>query len=891
MRAGRGPSNPKEVPKQMSTCLLTDVSYDFVQDAVRQQAQLRPAEPALVDEAGRSLTYGELNRRSAQLAQRLRGLGVRPDDRVAVWMDRSFELIVSLLAVLEAGAAYVPVDNSYPAERVAFMLENSGARVCITDRDVPREIADRGLTVVNPAHDPSALAVDDVPPPCLGPENLAYVIYTSGSTGSPKGVAMSHRGLTRLIRWQVGDGPPGLCTLQFTPICFDVTFQEVFSTLCTGGALVLVPDALRRDPERLLATLDERSVERLFLPYVALQQLALAATRIGFVPRTLRHVITAGERLIVTEAIRDLFAALPECRLDNQYGPTETHLVTRWTLGRDVEGWPSLPPIGEPAAGVTLHNLDAQLAPVPAGEPGELYVSGDGLARGYLNAPALTAERFISNPFGSEAGARMYKTGDVVRLLGDGAAVFVGRSDDQIKVRGYRIEPGEVELVLAGYPGVAQAAVGLRALAGGVSPLVGYVVTDGSAVTASDLSKYMRARLPDYMVPSRFFFLDALPLTRTGKTDRRLLSEVELPAPAGESPARGESLAAIVSDIWERVLGHNEFEPDDDFFDVGGDSLLATWVVAELSQALGREIDLSLLLQDSTLKGLADNLEVLALPLTGERPPSEVITLRAGPSQRVLFLVHPLGGELLAYKALARSIKAPLRVLGLRWQPGEVAAGERPVSLREMAAVHLAQVRAVQSSGPYLLAGWSFGGVLAFELAQQLVAAGERVDFLGLFDANPVLDSTTGVLTKDGTLFERLSEVLAEIDGRLAAGGADADVAHLLTDPRISGLLGNTVPEGVTAMHVRKNLHLTRDNVRAAMDYRAAPYGGAIDLFQPADVPPTLQESQAAALRQLAQGAFRTHTIPGDHYSILRAPLVETMARAVDDALEAITRH
>lgn len=874
----------------MSTCLSTEVGYDFVQEAVRQQAESRPDEPALIDEAGRRLNYRELNERSARLARRLRGLGVRPDDRVAVWMDRSFELIVSLLAVLEAGAAYVPVDASYPEERVGFMLENSGARVCITDRDVPGEIAGRGLTVVNPADDPSAPAPDDLPPPGLHPENLAYVIYTSGSTGSPKGVAMSHRGLTRLIRWQVGDCPPGLRTLQFTPVSFDVTFQEVFSTLCTGGTLVLVPDALRRDPERLLATLGERSVERLFLPYVALQQLALAAARVGSVPRSLRHVVTAGERLIVTDAIRDFFAALPGCRLDNQYGPTETHLVTRWTLGRDVEGWPSLPPIGEPASGVTLHNLDARLAPVQAGEPGELYVGGDGLARGYLDAPALTAERFVPDPFGSEPGARVYKTGDVVRLDGDGPAAFVGRSDDQIKVRGYRVEPGEVELALTGHPGVAQAAVGLRELGGGVSALVGYVVTDGSGVTASDLSRHLRARMPDYMVPSRFFFLDALPLTRTGKTDRRLLGEVELPAPAGDSPVPGESLAAIVSEIWERVLGHNEFEPDDDFFDVGGDSLLATWVVAELSQALGREIDLSLLLQDSTLKGLADNLEVLALPLAGERPPSEVITLRAGPSQRVLFLVHPLGGELLAYMALARAIRAPLRVLGLRWQAGEAAAGARPVSLREMAAVHLAQVRAVQPSGPYLLAGWSFGGVLAFELAQQLVAAGERVDFLGLFDANPVVDSTTGVLTRDGTLFERLSEVLAEIDGRLAAGGAEADVAHLLTDPRLSGLLGNTIPEGVTATHVRKNLLLTRDNVRAAMEYRAAPYGGAIDLFQPADVPTPIQESQAAALRQLAQGPLRTHTVPGDHYSILRAPLVETMARAVDGALEAIAR-
>ncbi len=874
----------------MSTQAVSHLGYNFVQEAVRQQAKLWPDKSALIDEAGRQLTYGELNQSSANLARQLHSLGVRPDDRVAVWMDRSIELIVSMLAVFEAGGAYVPIDTSYPKDRVAVMLRNSGAAVLITDMDIPSDIARPGLKIIKPT---SADAVDDDNDNAplethLDPDNLAYVIYTSGSTGVPKGVAMSHRGLTRLIRWQIGDAPPALSTLQFTPICFDVTFQEVFSTLCTGGTLLLISDDLRRDPERLLVAIKERAIERLFLPYVALQQLAKAHGRLGVVPQSLRHVITAGERLIVTEAITDFFRALPDCRLDNQYGPTEAHLVTRLTLDSNRANWPGLPPIGVAAEGVTLYNLDDNLAPVPSGEPGELYVCGDGLARGYLNAPGLTAERFLPDPFSTEKGARMYKTGDVVRISADGVCDFVGRTDNQIKVRGFRVEPGEVELALTDHPRVRQAAVGIRTIAADVDALVAYVVTDGASVTATDLSKHVHASLPDYMVPSRFVFLDALPLTPSGKIDQLLLSEIEIPSPVSYAPKETGSLVDTVRAIWERVLGHDELEEDDDFFDVGGDSLLATWVVTELSRATGREIELSVLLQDSTMSGIAQTLEDMALQANGLKRTSEVITLRAGPSQRILFLVHPLGGELLAYRDLARSIKFPLRVLGLRWQPDETQSA-LSMSMQEMAAAHLAQMRAVQPTGPYLLAGWSFGGVLAFELAQQIAASGERVDFLGLFDANPIFDPTTGLSTRDTTVFDRLTKALAEIDRKLEAGEEADDLSQLLADPYLGGLLGNTTAEGVTASHISKNLRITRDNIWATMNYRATPYDGELDLFQPEDAPPAIQEALTFELRKLVRGEFRTHTIPGDHSSMLRAPLVERMAQSVDEALEAIS--
>ena len=872
-----------EVAKTLDHSFASESAFTYVHEAVRRQATLSPRQTAVIDQSGASIDYETLCAKSRRLAQRLQNAGVGVEDRVAVLLDRSTELIVSILGILEAGAVYVPIDTSYPPERIRLILEDSGAGVLISNLDSTADLVAAGVAVIEPiAPESEPVRITDVEP-ALSPDCLAYVIYTSGSTGVPKGVAMSHRGLSRLIRWQLDDGPRGLTTLQFTPVCFDVTLQEVFSTLCSGGSLVLVSDADRRNPEQLVAALADKGIQRLFLPYVALQQLAKASQHLGVVPHSLQHVITAGERLIITEAISELFSALPDCRLENHYGPTEAHLVTSFLLSQEIGQWPSLPPIGKAVTAVTLYNLDHELKPVPEGEPGELYVGGDGLARGYLNAPELTAERFVPNPFSTDRGSQMYRTGDLVRINADGIVDFVGRADDQIKVRGFRVEPAEVELTLTNHPHVRQAVVRLQSLTSDINALVAYVVTDGTSLSASDLSAHLRGILPEYMVPSRFVFLEQLPLTATGKIDQRLLSEVEVGLPVSEASPSGDSLVETLRKIWERVIGHDEFELDDDFFDIGGDSLLATWVVTEISHALGREFDLSILLEDSTITGIARTLEELQLQPIGSRPVSEALTLRASSSTRILFLVHPLGGELLAYQALARSIKSPMRVVGLRWRPPEEQS--HPLSLAEMAAAHLDQVRSVQPAGPYLLAGWSFGGVLAYELAQQLMASGERVDFLGLFDANPVIDTTTGKLTVDRSLYDRLTKVLTEIERQLEPGEQGAELAKLLNDNDLNSLIGNTIPEGVTAKHLKRTLQITRDNVWATMNYRAVPYRGMIDLFQPESASPAIKELVMTELGKLAQGSFRSHLIPGDHYTMLRLPQVETMAREVDSAL------
>ncbi|MGR9556471.1 amino acid adenylation domain-containing protein (plasmid) [Rhizobium leguminosarum] len=854
--------------------------FVFVHEWVRRRAELHPDRNAVIDEKGDGISYSELMQRCDRLARRIAARGVRADDCVAAFTNRPVTSLVAMLATLNAGSAYMALDPTHPREHLAAVLDNLRPALVITDRDVG-DLVDAQIPIITTQD----VETDGDGPlaAVLEPDNLAYVVYTSGSTGVPKGVPMSHRGLTRLIRWQVGDGPPGLATLQFTSLGFDVIFQEVFSTLCSSGCLVLISDQVRKDPEALLLTLRDRGIERLFLPYVALQQLAQAAQRSNLVPKTLRHVITAGERLITTDAIVDFFRVLPHCRLDNHYGPSEAHLVTSHTLTSDPAGWPPLPPIGRPVGGVALYNLDAELKPVAPGEVGELYVGGVGTARGYVNAPAATAERFLPDLFRSKAGERAYRTGDLARVDAEGQFHFIGRSDDQIKVRGFRVEPAEVELALTSHSDVSEAAVVHRRIADCMDGLVAYVVCNGAPVAAPELLRHVRAILPAHMVPVQICCVDALPLTRSGKADRRALTQLPLPPLLSNARAEG-SLTDGVLAIWERILGHDEFSADDDFFEVGGDSLLATWAVAEISQFLGREIPLSLLLRNSTVAGLLEALHAQAAEPALRPSHSELVTLRPGPSARPLFLLHPLGGELVAYRELVRSIRYPLRILGLQWRPHDRAEAHC-ASVEEMAAAHIAQIRNVQPNGPYLLAGWSFGGVLAFEMARQIVALGEHVDFLGLLDANPVRDPITGRPTAQSPHLDLLNCVLEEVEHEPSGGSTSINVSNLFADPTWRDLLGGSIPNGVPASHLRKNIRIARDSMRAAMDYQPKPYLGAIDLFQADASSAAIQGRLAEDLRGLAQGAFRIHAVPGDHCGIMRAPHVASMAQALEVAL------
>ncbi|MGH9904174.1 MAG: non-ribosomal peptide synthetase, partial [Pyrinomonadaceae bacterium] len=416
-----------------------------IAELFEQQVEKTPDNIALAFE-DRKLSYRELNSRANQLAHHLIDLGVGPDVVVAICVERSLEMIVGLLGILKAGGAYVPLDAGYSKARLAFMLDDSQTRVLITRQYLLGTLPPHSAALVDLDADRDFIATQSDANPFghANAANLAYVMYTSGSTGRPKGVAMPHGALVNLLSWHLQD--PVLSrpakTLQFASLSFDVSFQEAFSTWCSGGTLVLISEELRRDAGALLTLMQEQAIDRLFLPFVALQHLAEQADGCEPVPASLHEVITAGEQLRITPQVARFFDRLPECTLHNHYGPSETHVVTSFALTGHPSSWCLLPPIGRPIANTQVYILDAYLNPVPVGVRGEIHIGGAGLARGYLNRPELTAEKFIANPFSEDPDARLYKTGDLARYLPDGNIEFLGRTDHQVKIRGFRIELG-----------------------------------------------------------------------------------------------------------------------------------------------------------------------------------------------------------------------------------------------------------------------------------------------------------------------------------------------------------------------------------------------------------------------------------------------------------------
>jgi len=584
------------------------------------------------------LTYRELNRRANQLAHHLQALDVGPDVPVAISMKRSLDMAVGVLGILKAGGVYIPLDPTYPQERLAFMLQDAQSPVLLTQHQLLDNLPEykRHIVCLDTGWQTIEHMPQVTPPRVVTPDNLAYIIYTSGSTGRPKGVAMRHRPLTNLMHWQghaTALSQPAR-TLQFASLSFDASCHEVFFTWSSGGTLVLISEDTQRDAVALLKVLNEASIERLFLPFAALQHLAqVVADQDAVVPAKLREVMTAGEQLQITPQIESLFNELDGCALHNQYGPTEGHVVTAFTLGETPETWAALPPIGCPIANATIYILDQCLQPVPIGVPGELHIGGLVLARGYLGRPDLTAERFIPDPFSHEPGAQLYKTGDLACYRPDGNIEFLGRIDHQVKVRGFRVELGEIEAVLGQHPAVQGTVVVAREDAPGDKRLVAYVIPDPDQVTGtSELRRFLQAKLPNYMVPSAFMMLEALPLTPSGKVNRRALPAPERGRPEmeGDLVAPSTPVEEMLAGIWAGILGLERVGVHDNFFELGGHSLLGTQVISRVRKAFQVELPLRKLFEMPTVAGLSERIEMARRSEQGLSAPPIVPVARDG---------------------------------------------------------------------------------------------------------------------------------------------------------------------------------------------------------------------------------------------------------------------
>jgi amino acid adenylation domain-containing protein/thioester reductase-like protein len=608
-----------------------------------EQQVLKTPDAIAVLFQGQSLTYKELNQKANQLASYLKSLGIKSNAVIGVFVERSIEQIITVLGILKAGAAYLPLDSSYPVERLLYMIEDARAAIVISQESLLGHFPENGFQVV--PIDASEEILQSYPTNNLEinitPESLGYVIYTSGSTGKPKGVEMPHKALDNLLQWQRRQIPvvPQSRTLQFTPISFDVSFQEIFSTLIDGGTIVLITDRERRDPLRLLQTLNETRIERLFLPFVALRQLAEMAVKQDSPGIFLKDVITAGEQLRITTELVQLFQKMPQCRLHNHYGPSESHVVTAYTLSGNPEEWPALPPIGSPIDNTQIHILNSELKPVPTGASGEIYIGGDCLAQGYRYRPDLTDERFITHP----SGDRLYKTGDLGKYLSDNNIQYEGRGDQQVKIRGYRIEPGEIEATIEKHPNVREAVIIIREQKSGEKRnrdfgdqrLVAYIIPEHSshnkesfdAPFSRELRDFLKQQLPDYMIPSAFIVMKEFPLTPSGKLDRRAL-----PSPQWTRMEEGiyvaprDAIEIQLKEIWSNLLGIDQIGIHDNFFDLGGYSLLCARLIAEISEVLQIDICLDVFFKQPTIIGLAQSIEANQQKDTRESKPHDLET-------------------------------------------------------------------------------------------------------------------------------------------------------------------------------------------------------------------------------------------------------------------------
>jgi amino acid adenylation domain-containing protein len=667
---------------------------------------------------GSVLTYAELNLRANQIAHQLRSIGVGPDAVVAVLMERSLDLLVCLLGIMKAGGAYLPLDTGLPTKRVSFMLENSGAALLLTDRAFAETISARHVRVMDLEAERKSIGRQrrDNPSPLVGSRNLAYVIYTSGSTGQPKGVEVEHGALVNCLQSMRQE--PGLTEhdvlLSVTTLSFDIAGLELFLPLLVGARTII-------------ATRDEASDGA----WLKEQLEASRVTVMQATPVTWRMVLEAGwagnpglKILCGGEALpRDLAEEL-HARAGsvwNMYGPTET---TIWSTVHKVEPGENPVSIGRPIAHTQVYILDSKLEPVPIGIPGELYIGGLGLSRGYRHAPDVTAARFIASPF-LRGNERLYRTGDQARWLPDGRIDCLGRVDHQVKVRGFRIELGEIESTLSQYAEVKQCVVAVRQDSPGDKRLVAYVVAhEGHVLQPGRIRRRLREQLPDYMVPVAVVQLNALPLTANGKVNR-----LALPPPSAEAPddligsvTPRNRLELQLAAIWEQVLGVAPIGVRDNFFDLGGHSLLALQIFGAIEQTLGRRLPMSLLLQAPTIELLADVLSqegcsvrwdsLVAIQPRGTKPP--------------FFVVPGVGANVLVFSRLARQLGPERPVYGLqaRGLDGEALPFTR---IEEMAAHYVREIRAVRPKGPYLIGGTCTGGVVAYEMAQQLVGQGEQV--------------------------------------------------------------------------------------------------------------------------------------------------------------------
>lgn len=841
-----------------------------------RRAGMAPESCAVVFE-GRRLTYRELNRMANQVAHRLKALGAGPDILVGLFLERTPEMLVGILGILKSGAAYVPLDPGYPKERLRYIIEDSRAPIVLTQQSLLDQLPTFVGRLVCLDADWVDIAREhgENLPVQTTPQHLAYVLFTSGSTGRPKGVAIQHHSAVTFVRWtsQVFSAEELAGVLFSTSVCFDLSIFEIFATLNAGGAIILVPNALHvsrlsvRDDVTLINTVPSTITELLHM---------------GGIPSSVKVINLAGEALSDT-LVEQIYAQTGVEKVYNLYGPTEATTYSTYTLVRRGQSVS----IGRPIANTQAFILDVHRNPVPRGVLGELYLAGDGLARGYFGRPDLTAERFVQNPFDLNPNARMYRTGDVCRWLPDRNIQYLGRLDHQIKLRGFRIELGEIEAVLDRYPGVRQSLVVAREDRPGQRQLVAYVVPEtGVTLQAVALREHVKSALPEFMLPTAFVILDVFPLSPNGKIDR-----ASLPAP--DYGAKEPSLAyveprdqveQVLASIWAKVLRVERIGVHDNFFDLGGHSLLALRVIVEIEKLYDLRLPLATLLQAPTISDLATVLRKKHwVPIW-----SSLVPIRSSGSRPPLFLFHSHGGNVLEYYLLADLLDTNQPVYGVQAKglDGNIPIGH---SMETLVRGYVKELRSLQPQGPYYLSGFCFGGLAALEAARQLSEMGETVAFVGMIQttcpaAEPFPPGMSGFSrrwysTKKrielewenfryrgmGHLGERIRRVLDVIGARVLIAFDDCrGSSHADRKSR-------------SMAYILERLAMEHDRIYDA--YTPKTHSGEVVLFRTRHQLPGFEGDRTLGWNHLLGAGLVVHDVPGHQQNVLTRPHVEILAK------------
>ncbi|MCG3148788.1 MAG: D-alanine--poly(phosphoribitol) ligase subunit 1 [Verrucomicrobiae bacterium] len=849
-------------------------------DLFEEQAAKTPDAVAVV--AGkRRLTYAELNAAANQLADYLRGLGVQPEVLVAICVKRSPQMIIAILAILKAGGAYVPVDPNYPRERMAFLLEDSQAKILLTQRELRDRLPALAAQVVElDGLDVTEQSRENLPATATA-TNLAYLIFTSGSTGRPKAVAVEHRNAVVMVAWaRTVYAPADYAGLLFaTSICFDLSVYELFFPLGSGGKVILAENAL--ELHSLPAVKEVTLINT--VPSVMAELL-----RVGPLPANVRIVNLAGEFL--PQAMVEQLYGLGVSKVFDLYGPSEDTTYSTWTL-RTPGGTPN---IGRPISNTQAYVLDKRLQPVPVGVAGEIYLAGTGVCRGYLNRPELTAEKFLPNPF--RPGGRMYRTGDLARYRPDGLLEYLGRVDRQVKIRGFRIEPDEVQATLRKHPQVHEAVVTVREDVPGDKRLVAYVVSNkGQEPTAAILREFVEQKLPAYMVPSAFVLLPALPLTPNGKLDHRALPAPQVmaadAAPAYVAPR--DELEVQLAGVWAELFNRSPIGRDDNFFELGGHSLLAVRLMAHIEKLTGKNLPLVTLFQAPTIERLA-----AVLRQEGWTPPWQtLVAIKPGGSKPPFYCVHGVGGNILEYLDLAKYMDNDQPFYGI--QAVGLDGKQRWLeTVEEQAAHHIGEIRAFQPTGPYFLGGSSYGGLVAYEMAQQLHRAGQKVALLAFFDTGgpgyPEYLDTASCVQKWWD-YQRYRFALHWGNFRAASGRQKWDYVREKTT-RLVFRVGwyarrfrDRFKKRVAEINLPKVLAQTKKVGEAAADqYVVKPYPGKAVLFRATQQPPGIRPDPTLGWGPYVLGGIEFYDTPGHHGAIVRDPRAQKLAEQLMDALKKV---